>query len=171
MEVPSICRICPRSAPIGRALHFSPVRRHRACDPRRRVTMQGVPLNGIIGACLTPFDDQGNIDYGALEQEIEFIVQDADAISIAAVEAAEYTVLTLEDRKQLMRRAVEMVGRRLPVILGASNPSIRTSVSLCEYAAQLGADYVQVLMPLRPWGGQPSAQELYDYFGEIALHS
>lgn len=127
------------------------------------------PLSGIIGACLTPFDDQGRADLDALAREIEFIVADADAISIAAVEAAEYTVLTFEERKELMRRGVEFVGRRMPVILGCSSPSIRTSLRLAEYAAELGADYVQALMPLRPWGGQPSAQELYDYFGDIAV--
>lgn len=131
--------------------------------------MKTPPLNGIIGACLTPFDDQGRVDFDALAREIDFIVADADAISIAAVEAAEYTVLAPEERKELMRRGVELVGHRRPVILGISSPSIRTSVELAEYAAQLGADYVQILMPLRPWGGQPSTQELYDYFGDIAV--
>jgi 4-hydroxy-tetrahydrodipicolinate synthase len=126
-------------------------------------------LNGIIGACLTPFDDQGRVDYDAMAREIDFIVADADAVSIAAVEAAEYTVLTLEERKELMRRGVELVDHRRPIILGISSPAIRTSVELADYAAQLGADYVQLLMPLRPWGGQPTTQELYDYFGEIAV--
>jgi 4-hydroxy-tetrahydrodipicolinate synthase len=131
--------------------------------------MERTQLNGIIGACLTPFREDGRVDYDALGREIEFVVADADAISLAAVEAAEYTVLTLEERKELMRRGTELVGRRLPVILGCSSPSLRTSLELAEYAAELGADYVQVLMPLRPWGGQPSAQELYDYFGDIAV--
>src|SRR6188472_2281351 len=118
--------------------------------------MERAGLNGIIGACLTPFDEEGRINYDALAKEIDFIVADADAISIAAVEAAEYTMLTLEERKELMRRGVELVNHRLPIILGASSPSPRTTVELAEYAAELGADYVQVLMPLRPWGGQPS---------------
>ena len=87
-----------------------------------------VPLGGIIGACLTPFDDQGGVNYDALEREIEFIVADADAISIAAVEASEYTMLSPQDRKDLMRHATEMVGQRIPVILGASSPSPRGSL-------------------------------------------
>jgi 4-hydroxy-tetrahydrodipicolinate synthase len=134
-------------------------------------TMEQRALNGIIGACLTPFDEQGRVDYDALAREIDFIVADADAISIAAVEAAEYTVLSPEERRELMRRGVELVNHRLPVILGASSSSLRTTIELAEYAAELGADYVQVLMPLRPWGGQPSTQELYDYFGDVAVRS
>jgi 4-hydroxy-tetrahydrodipicolinate synthase len=133
--------------------------------------MEQPRLNGIIGACLTPFDEDGRINWDALAREIDFIVADADAISIAAVEASEYTVLTLEERKELMRRGVEIVNKRCPVILGASSPSPKVSIELAEYAAELGADYIQVLMPLRPWGGQPTTPELYEYFGDIAVRS
>ena len=129
------------------------------------------PISGIIGACLTPFDQKGQIDYNALEKEIDFIVEDADAISIAAVEAAEYTVLSLEERQELMRRATEMVDKRIPVILGASHPAPKKVIELAEYCAGLDADMVQVLMPLRPWGGQPAMQELVDYFSEVAMAS
>ena len=52
------------------------------------------PVHGIIGACLTPFGEDDRVNYKALEHEIEFLVADCDAISIAAVEAAEYTMLT-----------------------------------------------------------------------------
>ena len=131
----------------------------------------GLGLSGIIGACLTPFDENGRIDYAALEREIDFIVADADAISIAAVEAAEYTMLSLEERKELLRTATEMVARRRPVILGVSSPSPRAAIELAEYAAKVGADLIQVLMPLRPWGGQPTDPELMHYFQEIAAWS
>src|SRR4051794_16374587 len=96
--------------------------------------MEPATLNGIIGACLTPFDGEGHINYDALKREIDFIVADADAISIAAVEAAEYTVLSEQERKELMRRGVEMVSHRIPIILGASSPSVRTSIELANYA-------------------------------------
>jgi 4-hydroxy-tetrahydrodipicolinate synthase len=128
-------------------------------------------LNGIIGACLTPFDERGHVNYDALEREIEFILADADAISIAAVEAAEYTMLSLPERKELIRRGVEMVNHRKPVIVGASSPSIRGALELAEHGAAVGADYIQVLMPLRPWGGPPNTEELYDYFGDISVES
>ena len=57
------------------------------------------PIKGIIGACLTPFDENDRVDYKALEKEIDFLVSDCDAITIAAVEAAEYTMLTREERQ------------------------------------------------------------------------
>ena len=128
-------------------------------------------FSGIIGACLTPFHEDGRINYEALKKEIDFIIEDADAISIAAVEAAEYTMLSVQERKELMKTAAEMVEKRIPVILGASHPSPGRAIKLAEFCADMGADMVQVLMPLRPWGGQPTMQELIDYFTEIAMAS
>lgn len=129
------------------------------------------PITGIIAACLTPFDEDGCVDYEALRREIDFIVPDADAISIGAVEAAEYTMLSPEERKELLRRGTEMVDERVPVILGASSPTPRGVIKLAEFAADVGADLVQVLMPQRPWGGQPTVGELVEYYTEVASES
>jgi 4-hydroxy-tetrahydrodipicolinate synthase len=126
------------------------------------------PIKGVIGACLTPFSDDNRVNFDALRREIDFMVEDCDAISIAAVEAAEYTMLSREARKELMRRATEMVAGRRPVILGVSSPSPLEAIELAEYAAGCGADLVQVLMPLRPWGGQPTIAELVEFYTQIA---
>ena len=120
-------------------------------------------IKGIIGACLTPFDDNDNIDYRALEKEMDFLLPDCDAITIAAVEAAEYTMLSREERKELLKLGTQMVDKRVPVIIGCSSPSPREVIELADYAATIGGDFVQVLMPLRPWGGQPTIAELMSF--------
>ncbi|MEW6375739.1 MAG: dihydrodipicolinate synthase family protein [Thermodesulfobacteriota bacterium] len=133
--------------------------------------LNGPKIHGIIGACLTPFHTNGTINYDALESEIEFIIRDADAISIGGANATEYTILSPEERRELMQRGTEMVGKRLPVIVGASSPSPTHVLKLAEYAASIGAEVIQVLMPLRPWGGQPTTGELINYFTKIASES
>lgn len=133
--------------------------------------MAATAISGIIGACLTPFDADGRVDYDALAREIDFIVEDADAVSIAAVEAAEYTMLGPDERIQLMQRGAALVAGRRPLILGVSSPSPAQVLRLATIAAGAGANFVQVLMPLRPWGGQPTTQELMDYFTFIAERS
>ena len=129
----------------------------------------GKRLSGIICACLTPFDDDDRVDYAALEREIRYIVEECgvDAISIAAVEAAEYTRLTWEERQELIRRALEMVDHRIPTIAGCSHQNPRMVLEMAEHAATCGADLAQVLIPIRPWGGDPDDEELERFFGEI----
>ena len=129
-------------------------------------------LRGIIAACLTPFRD-GRVDYDALGRQIDYIVDDcrADAISIGAVEASEYTQLSWDERKELIRLGIEMVNGRVPAIAGVSHPAPRCALELAEHAAACGADLIQVLMPQRPWGGEPQASELVGYFAVIAARS
>jgi 4-hydroxy-tetrahydrodipicolinate synthase len=128
-------------------------------------------ISGIIGACLTPFGEDDRIDYKALEKEIDFLLPDCDAITVAAVEAAEYTMLSRDERKELLRVATGMIGGRVPVILGCSSPAPREVIELAEYAAKVGGDFVQVLMPLRPWGGQPTIAELMEFYTQVASAS
>lgn len=129
------------------------------------------PIKGIIGACLTPFGEDERVDFKALQREIDFLVADCDAVSIAAVEAAEYTMLVREERKELLRIATQMVDKRKPVILGVSSPSPREVIELAEYSEKVGGDLVQVLMPLRPWGGQPTIAELMEFYTQAASAS
>jgi len=128
-------------------------------------------ISGIIGACLTPFGADDRVDYKALEQEIEFLVPDCDAITVAAVEAAEYTMLSREERKELLKEATAMIGKRVPVILGCSSAAPREVLDLADYAAKVGGDFIQVLMPLRPWGGQPTIAELMEFYTQVASTS
>ena len=63
------------------------------------------PISGIIGACLTPFDADDRVDYKALEKEIEFLVTDCDAITVAAGERRNTPALTRDERKELLKVA------------------------------------------------------------------
>src|ERR1044071_3301045 len=111
------------------------------------------PVKGIIGACLTPFGEDERVDFKALEKEIDFLVADCDAVSIAAGDEAGYTVLSRQELKDLLRAATEMVNKRRPVLLGASSPSPREVIELAEYGASVGGGFIPGVMPLRPWGG------------------
>jgi 4-hydroxy-tetrahydrodipicolinate synthase len=64
-----------------------------------------------------------------------------------------------------------MVSGRIPVILGISHPAPQRAIELADHAAAIGADAVQLLMPIRLWGGDPEADEIYDYVAEIARRS
>lgn len=130
-------------------------------------------LSGIICACLTPFDEQDHIDFRALEREIRYILDECevDAISIGAVEAAEYTRLAPEERQELIRAAVEIVDHRTPTIAGCSHQNPRIVGEMAEYSAKIGADLVQVLIPNRPWGGDPEPGELVEFFTDVAARS
>jgi 4-hydroxy-tetrahydrodipicolinate synthase len=127
-------------------------------------------IPGIIVPPLTPFNTDLKVDYLLLKQQIDYIVDDckACAVTAAAVETQEYQYLSFEERTELVRKTVEYVNGRCPVIVGVSHPSLRTCITLAQLAEELGAEAVQLLAPLRPFGGPPSLSDLLSYFRAVS---
>jgi 4-hydroxy-tetrahydrodipicolinate synthase len=125
---------------------------------------------GLIVAPLTPFTTDLKVDETALRRQIDYVIADCAATMVVAagVETQEYTYLSLEERKALIRRTIELVGGRAPVMVGVSHPSFRTSIELAHEAERLGAAAVQLLAPLRPFAGPPTRDDLLAYFEAIA---
>jgi 4-hydroxy-tetrahydrodipicolinate synthase len=128
-----------------------------------------MPEPGLIVAPLTPFTADLTVDEAALARQIDYIIKDCRATMIVAagVETQEYTYLNFEERKNLIRRTIELTDRRVPVMVGISHPSFRTAIALAHEAEKLGAAAVQVLAPLRPFAGPPTQADLIAYFEAI----
>ncbi len=127
-------------------------------------------IPGLLVPPLTPFTPDLRVDDSALEREIDYVVETckASAIEAAAVETQEYQYLSHGARTDLIRRTLQCVGDRRPVIVGVSHPSFRTAVELAHLAEDLGAEAIQALAPLRPFGGPPGLKDLLSYFEAIA---
>src|SRR5215467_14218326 len=127
------------------------------------------PQPGLIVAPLTPFTADLRLDEPALRRQIDYVVEDCRATMVVAagVETQEYTYLSLEQRKALIRATVEAVAGRVPVMVGISHPSFKTAVELAHDAERLGAAAVQLLAPLRPFAGPPTQADLVAYFEAI----
>src|SRR2546429_1029074 len=133
------------------------------------MTYQRMAVPGLIVAPLTPFTADLEVDEPALRREIDYVVRDCGATMVVAagVETQEYTYLSLEQRKGLIRRTLECVDRRVPVMVGISHASFKTAVELAHFAENLGAAAVQLLAPLRPFAGPPTQADLIAYFEAI----
>jgi 4-hydroxy-tetrahydrodipicolinate synthase len=104
---------------------------------------------------------------------VDYIVEDCRAmmVSAAGVETTEYHYLTYDERCELIRRTVEFVGNRVPVVVGVSHPNVYKAIELAQMAEKIGAHALQVLAPLRPFGGAPTLDELLTYFNTIAAET
>jgi 4-hydroxy-tetrahydrodipicolinate synthase len=115
---------------------------------------------------LTPFNKDLSVDRKALKRQIDHVVETCNASHVVAagVEAQEYHYLSFAARKKLIRDTIEMVDERRPVIVGISHPSFRIAIELADHATRNGAHALQLLAPLRPFGGEPSPDDLLKYF-------
>jgi 4-hydroxy-tetrahydrodipicolinate synthase len=127
-------------------------------------------LPGNVVPPITPFKEDGSVDYATLATEIDYVIASSRpaAIAVAAVEAQEYQYLSDEERRLLIRETIAMIGGRVPALVGISHASFRTSIALADYAAGLGASAVQLLLPNRPSGGPATTAEIVAYFERIS---
>jgi len=125
---------------------------------------------GLLVAPLTPFTADLQVDEAALRRQIDYVIEDCAATMVVAagVETQEYTYLSLEERKALIRRTIELVDGRVPVMVGVSHASFKTAIALAHDAQRLGAAAVQLLAPLRPFAGPPTDADLVAYFEAVS---
>ena len=130
-------------------------------------------LPGLIVPPLTPFTADLKVDEKALQDGVNYVVEDCNAAMViaAGVEAQEYHYLTMEERKNLIAKTLEYVDGRSPVAVGISHPSFKIAIELAHYAEKIGAEAVQLLAPLRPFGGEPTQGELIAYFEAVSRES
>src|SRR5579864_2354685 len=73
-------------------------------------------VSGIVPVMLTPFTDEGEVDYASLERLIEwYLANGADAL-FAVCQSSEMQYLSLDERVAIARFVVRQAGGRVPVI-------------------------------------------------------
>src|SRR5215470_13923603 len=91
-------------------------------------------IRGIIPVMLTPFLDDGDVDYASLERLIEwYLANGADAL-FAVCQSSEMQYLSLDERLTIARFVVRQAGRRAPVIASG-----HVSETFAEQKAELAA--------------------------------
>lgn len=102
---------------------------------------------GIIPVLQTQFDPQGDVDLTGVERLVtDAIEAGADGILVPAV-ASEVAYLLPAERRLILKQVLEVSGRRVPVIAGASSNNSSEVRRLAEEGAELGATGVLVAVP------------------------
>ena len=103
-------------------------------------------FRGAATALVTPLNENG-VDYAQLERLINWqIEQGIDALVIAGT-TGEGSTLTDEEHRELFRRAIEMIGGRVPAIAGTGSNDTAYAIDLTKYACELGYDAMLVVTP------------------------
>lgn len=122
-------------------------------------------IHGSIVALVTPFDEQDRIDYDALRRLIEFHVKEGTNGLVIAGTTGESATLLKGEHAGLIRRAVEIVDGRIPVVAGTGSNSTRQTVDLSQEVGDAGIDgYLLVV----PYYNKPVQEGLYRHFWTIA---
>ncbi|MEM9350619.1 MAG: dihydrodipicolinate synthase family protein [Pseudomonadota bacterium] len=118
-------------------------------------------FEGIYTPIITPYFDDFTCNQEALAATVELLIGAGVNGIIVAGTTGEYYAQTKKERVWLMGRVKEMIGGRVPMIVGTGAMRTEDSVEFAEQAVHHGADAILVATP-------PYA---YPTGREIALHA
>ena len=122
-------------------------------------------LEGSVVALVTPFTEEGDIDWAALERLVEFQIEQGTAGILALGTTGESTTMTAEEDASVVKFVVDHVAGRVPVIAGAGSNSTSTMVEKSQKFEKLGAD---ALLLITPYYNKSSEEGIYQHFKTAA---
>jgi 4-hydroxy-tetrahydrodipicolinate synthase len=124
-------------------------------------------LQGLFNIAVTPFEVDGNINYDALSANIERVIDLGYDGVLVGGQYGEFASMTPDERAELFRRAMDFVGDRVPVLLGAPSSNPRVVAELSELAGNLGG----IPMITAPYVSEVTDGHIIEYFKDIAAVS
>ena len=122
-------------------------------------------FNGSIVALVTPFTEQGEIDFPALDGLVDFHLEnDSDGLVIAGT-TGESATLSSQEFTEVLSRVIERVNSKIPVLAGTGSASTKAAIEQTGRAAELGADGALVVTP---YYNKPTQSGLEAHFTAIA---
>lgn len=121
-------------------------------------------FTGCGTALITPFKN-GEVDYETLDRLVEEQLENGVSALIAVGTTGEPATMTWEEHLAVIRRIVERVNHRVPVIAGTGSNSTSEAVYAAKHSKEFGADAQLVVTP---YYNKTSQEGLIAHFNAIA---
>lgn len=122
-------------------------------------------LRGLGVALITPFKENKEIDYSALDRMIEHLIDsDVDYIVVLGT-TGETATLTPDERTKIRRHVVDKVNGRLPLVIGMGGNCTSSLVEEIKNADHSG---YSAILSVAPFYNKPSQEGLFRHFSMIA---
>jgi len=122
-------------------------------------------IGRLITAMITPFDDQGKVDYSQAKRLANALLDSGSDGLVISGTTGESPSLTTEEKIQLFAEVKEAIGDRGSVVAGTGNYNTAESIELSREAEKVGAD---ALLLTVPYYNKPPQEGMYQHFKAIA---
>lgn len=122
-------------------------------------------FKGLGIALVTPFNEDGSVDYASLLQLLEYQLNNgADFFCILGT-TAETPCLTSEEKNKIKQLVVDKVGGRVPILMGCGGNNTAMIVNELKTGDFRGIDGI---LSVCPYYNKPSQEGTYQHFKAIA---
>jgi 4-hydroxy-tetrahydrodipicolinate synthase len=123
------------------------------------------PFGNVITAMVTPFNEDGSVNYEMTEKLADHLVTLGSDGLVVCGTTGESPTLSGDEKYQLFQTVKQTVGNRAKVIVGTGTNCTSEAIAATQKASKLGVDgSLQVV----PYYNKPPQAGLYNHFAAIA---
>ena len=125
-------------------------------------------FKGTGVALVTPFAENGKVDYNGLEKLVEFQISNGVNYLVVQGTTGESVTLNDEEKVAVLEYIVEINAKRLPILLGVGGNNTAEITDKIKYFSSYEIDG---FLSVSPYYNKPSQNGIYQHFKEISLSS
>lgn len=122
-------------------------------------------FTGCGVAIVTPFHEDGSVNYSALEKLLEFHIENGTDSIVICGTTGESATLTPREHSEVIKYTVDVVNHRIPVIAGTGSNETAYAIELSQDAENAGAD---AMLVVTPYYNKCSQRGLVKHYNAIA---
>tara|TARA_B110000263_G_scaffold247606_1_gene260786 strand:+ start:515 stop:1438 length:924 start_codon:yes stop_codon:yes gene_type:complete len=133
-------------------------------------------LKGTGVAMITPFDDNGEVDFDAIPQLIDHLLSDSsldrgvDYIVILGT-TAEVVTLNSQEKDKIIKIVIKHNNDRVPLVIGVGGNNTRGIVQFLNKNRSLLSSNFSSVLSVCPYYNKPSQNGIYAHFQKISQAS
>ncbi len=122
-------------------------------------------LRGTGVALITPFKQNSEVDFTALEKVINHILDGGVEYLISMGTTGEPATLSKEERLEVIKETFRIVNERVPVIVGVGSNS---TAEVLKGIASLPLEKATALLHASPYYNRPSQEGIFQHYQKVA---
>lgn len=122
-------------------------------------------LKGTGVALVTPFNEDGTVDYSALEKITAHVIKGGVDFIVALGTTGETPTLTLQEKKDVLATIMRVNAEQLPIVCGIGGNNTAETIELMK---ELDIRGVDAILSVAPYYNKPRQEGIYQHFKAIA---
>ena len=122
-------------------------------------------LKGSLVALVTPMIPNGDVDYVALENLIDWHIEKGTNGIVSVGTTGESATVNIKEHLEVINHTVKYVNSRIPVIAGTGANSTSEAIELTMESKQIGADFSLLVTP---YYNKPNHNGLIQHYTKVA---
>ena len=122
-------------------------------------------FKGTGVALVTPFNENGKVDYNGLQKLVEFQINNGTNYLVVQGTTGESVTLTNDEKIAVLDYIIEINAGKLPILLGVGGNS---TSDVCDKINFFSGHKIDGFLSVSPYYNKPSQQGIYEHFKSIS---